>query len=189
MIRAGSKGRYPKRGLKAVNDEDSTNESLVLRAQATAENTVARKRAKKEEKKGDVDNTERYGFDCVLGHVICMKTGQVLFKVRRSFHAIVGIWHPRRCCAQVDWDRDEDGRNYDNAAFMIDADAFLGDKKATQMLSSYLKNAVDREKDQLKKTAIREYALRPAREIRLHNVHFVVCSVYNYVLERSGRRR
>ena len=97
--------------------------------------------------------------------------------------------HPKRCCAQVDWDRGEDGKKYDNAAFMIDADAFLDDKKATQMLSSYLKNAVDREEDQLTKTAIREYALRPAREMRLHNDHVVVCSVYNYVLERSGRRR
>ncbi len=91
MFRAGTRERYPKRGLKSDNNEDSTNESLILRAPATAEKTDARKRAKKEEKKGVIDDTERYGFECVLGHVICMKTGQVLFKVRRSFHAIVGI--------------------------------------------------------------------------------------------------
>jgi hypothetical protein len=90
------------------------------------------------------------------------------------------------CVTQVDWDKGKDGKKYDNAAYKIDTDAFLGDAKATRMLSSYLLDAVNVEANEAKRTAIRAYAVWPARVARLCNGHAVVCRVYDYVLKQTG---
>ena len=88
----------------------------------------------------------------------------------------------------MEWDSDTDGKKYDNAAYRIDTDAFLGDAKATRMLIAYLLRALDDESNQAKKTAIRAYAIRPAHVARLHNGLIVICRVYDYVLKRTGRK-
>ena len=88
----------------------------------------------------------------------------------------------------MEWDSDTDGKKYDNAAYKIDTDAFLGDAKATRMLIAYLMRALGDASNQAKKTAIRAYAIRPAQVARLHNGHVVICRVYNYVLTQTGRK-